>query len=41
MNQDEDSVSIFDLGPPSGRGLTCVEFIGSRRPLPGNDAAIW
>jgi CRISPR-associated protein Cas2 len=41
MNQAEDSVSIFDLGPPSGRGLTCVEFIGARRPLPGNDAAIW
>jgi CRISPR-associated protein Cas2 len=41
MNQQEDSVSIFDLGPPTGRGLTCVEFIGARRPLPGGDAAIW
>lgn len=41
MNQSEDSVSIFDLGPPAGRGLTCVEFIGVRRPLPGGDASIW
>jgi CRISPR-associated protein Cas2 len=41
MNQKEDSIGIFDLGPPSGRGLTCVEFIGVRKPLPGGDAAIW
>lgn len=41
MNQREDSVSIFDLGAPTGRGLACVEFIGVRRPLPGDDAAIW
>jgi len=41
MNQQEDSIGIFDLGPPSGRGLACVEFIGARRPLPGGDAAIW
>ena len=41
MKQGEDSVSIFDLGPPTGRGLTCVEFMGVRRPLPSGDAAIW
>lgn len=41
MNQQEDSVGIFDLGTPTGRGLTCVEFIGARRPLPGAEAAIW
>ncbi|HZT94494.1 MAG TPA: CRISPR-associated endonuclease Cas2 [Gaiellaceae bacterium] len=42
MNLHEDSVGIFDLGPPSGRGLRCVEFIGARRPLPrGDEAAIW
>lgn len=42
LNQREDSVGIFDLGPPAGRGLQCVEFIGTRRPLPGpEEAAIW
>lgn len=41
LNLGEDSVGIFDLGPPSGRGLACVEFIGVRKPLPGGDAAIW
>lgn len=37
----EDSIGIFDLGPPTGRGLACVEFIGTRRPLPAADATIW
>jgi CRISPR-associated protein Cas2 len=42
MNVREDSVGIFDLGPPAGRGLQCVEFIGTRKPLPGTDEpAIW
>ncbi len=42
MNVREDSVGIFDLGPPTGRGLQCVEFIGTRRPLPNaEEAAIW
>lgn len=37
----EDSIGIFDLGPPTGRGVACVEFIGTRRPLPAGDAMIW
>jgi CRISPR-associated protein Cas2 len=41
MKTDEDSVGIFDLGLPTGRGLECVEFIGTRRPLPSGEAAIW
>jgi CRISPR-associated protein Cas2 len=41
MKQTEDSVSIFDLGPPSGRGVRCIEFIGQRRGLPTEDATIW
>lgn len=41
MNLDEDSVSFFDLGPPSGRGLECIEFIGTRLPLPDAKAQIW
>lgn len=41
MKTDEDSVSIFDLGPPTGRGIECIEFIGTRRTLPSDDAAIW
>jgi CRISPR-associated protein Cas2 len=41
MKLDEDSVSFFDLGPPSGRGLQCIEFIGTRRRLPDARAQIW
>ena len=37
----EDSVGIFDLGPPKGRGLHCVEFVGVRRELPDDEAAVW
>jgi len=37
----EDSIGIFDLGPPTGRALTCVEFIGTRRPLPAAEATVW
>lgn len=36
-----DSVGIFDLGPPTGRGLRCVEFVGARRDLPDDEAVIW
>lgn len=41
MNTAEDSVGIFDLGPPRGRGLTCVEFVGVRRELPDDEATVW
>ncbi len=41
LKTTEDSVGIFDLGPPKGRGLACVEFIGTRRPLPSDKAAVW
>jgi CRISPR-associated protein Cas2 len=37
----EDSISIFDLGPPSGRGVHCIEFMGRRSALPSDDPAIW
>jgi CRISPR-associated protein Cas2 len=41
LKTTEDSIGIFDLGPPRGRGLTCVEFIGTRRPLPSSEATVW
>lgn len=41
MKLDEDSVGIFDLGPPDGRGLKCIEFIGTRRALPEAGAQVW
>jgi CRISPR-associated protein Cas2 len=41
MKTTEDSVSIFDLGPPSSRGVQCIEIIGRRRDLPTDDPAIW
>jgi CRISPR-associated protein Cas2 len=37
----EDSIGIFDLGAPTGRGVQCIEFLGVRRDLPDDDAAIW
>lgn len=37
----EDSVGIFDLGTPTGRGVDCVEFMGVRRPLPVDQPAVW
>lgn len=41
MSTTQDSIGIFDLGPPEGRGLHCVEFIGKSRDLPEADAEIW
>lgn len=41
MNLEEDSVSFFDLGTPNGRGLKCIEFIGTRRALPDSRAQVW
>lgn len=42
MNPREDSVGIFDLGSPVGRGVECVEFMGTRRALPGaNEPTVW
>jgi hypothetical protein len=29
MKPDEDTIGIFDLGPPTGRGIECIEFIGT------------
>jgi CRISPR-associated protein Cas2 len=37
----EDSVGIFDLGAPASRGVQCIEFLGVRRELPDDEAAIW
>ncbi len=37
----EDSISIFDLGTPLGRGVQCIEFLGTRRRLPDAGPAVW
>ena len=37
----EDSVSIFDLGAPTTRGVKCIEFLGVRRELPDANPAVW
>ena len=38
----EDRISIFDLGPPNGRGVECVRQIGLPQTVPGsNEAEIW
>lgn len=41
MHNTQDSVGIFDLGPSTGRGLKCIDFLGTRRELPDPDAQIW
>lgn len=41
MSVVQDSVGIFDLGPPDGRGVKCVEFIGESRDLPDDNAEVW
>ncbi len=41
MKSTEDSIGIFDLGAPTGRGVECIEFLGVRRDLPSDDPAIW
>jgi len=38
----EDRISIFDLGPPSGRGVRCVRQLGLPQLVPKVDEAeIW
>lgn len=38
----EDRISIFDLGPPQGRGVECVRQLGLPQLLPRtNEAEIW
>ena len=38
----EDRISVFDLGPPSGRGLRCVRQLGRPQVVPSTNAAeIW
>ena len=38
----EDRISIFDLGPPSGRGVQCVRQLGLPQLVPKVDEAeIW
>jgi hypothetical protein len=41
MSTAQDSVSLFDLGPPTGRGIRCIEVIGKSREIPDGDADIW
>jgi len=41
MSTAQDSVSLFDLGPPNGRGIRCIEFIGKAREIPDGDADVW
>ncbi|HTU14580.1 MAG TPA: CRISPR-associated endonuclease Cas2 [Solirubrobacterales bacterium] len=38
---EEDSVSIFDLGPPAGRLATKVEHLGTEPDLPTTEPEIW
>lgn len=38
----EDRISVFDLGPPSGRGVQCVRQLGVPQVVPSSsEAEIW
>ena len=41
MKHDEDSISIFDLGPPNGRAAIKVEHLGTEPDLPSDDPEVW
>lgn len=41
MHLDQDSLSIFDLGPPGGRAAARVEHIGVQPALPDEGPSIW
>lgn len=42
IHDREDRISIFDLGPPSGRGVECVRQLGLPQHLPRKpEAEIW
>jgi len=42
IHHREDRISIFDLGPPGGRGVACVHQLGRRQTFPRTDEAeIW
>jgi CRISPR-associated protein Cas2 len=42
ISHRDDRISIFDLGPPTGRGVTCVQQLGRPPRLPTTEAAeIW
>lgn len=41
MKLDEDSVSIFNLGPPHGRASTRVEHLGATPVLPSSEPEVW
>jgi len=41
MDLGVDSVAVFDLGPPTSRGVECIAFLGARRDLPEDGPTIW
>lgn len=42
IHHTEDRISIFDLGPPTGRGVSCVQQMGRGQGLPGSaEAEVW
>jgi len=41
MHLDLDCVSIFDLGPPTGKTANRVEHLGVHPRLPDGGPAVW
>jgi CRISPR-associated protein Cas2 len=42
IKHDADRVALFDLGPARGRGLRCVEHMGTSRSVTSDEAPrVW
>ena len=41
MHLTIDNAALFDLGPATGRGVRCIEFLGPTPELPTNGPTIW
>lgn len=41
IDESTDAIAVFDLGPATGRGIACVEYLGAQRPASAAGEVIW
>jgi len=41
IKHDVDRVALFDLGPVTGRGVRCVDNMGTSRTIEPHRSQIW
>lgn len=41
IKHDVDSVALFDLGPVSGRGVSCVDTMGAQHTVERHGPQVW